>query len=212
MSDVARIVTEQSWREPDEELRAQFGIWVFLASEILFFGGLFLAYAVARTQNPVGFLEAGRHTSFFYGTLNTVILLTSSFAVAVAVSAHKRSDIGLVRPMLLTTVLLGTAFLVVKGFEYRQDVVEHLVPGPDFALHLPSTQAFFAFYWVMTGLHAVHVIAGLGIVGRVWVIARRDPLAAGFPRTLEVSALYWHLIDVIWVMLYPIFYLVGRTP
>lgn len=205
------FVTKGSWSDPEQEFRASFGIWVFLATELLFFGGLFLAYAELRSQNYEAFAEAGKHASFFYGTLNTFILMTSSLAIAIAVGAQERADIKLVRSALLVTLLFGLGFLVVKGLEYHEDIEEHLIPGAEFPSRLPAAQMFFALYWIMTGLHAIHLTVGLGVVGRVWRIAHRSALPENFHRTLEVGALYWHLIDVFWVMLYPIFYLVGRS-
>ncbi|MGH6889320.1 MAG: cytochrome c oxidase subunit 3 [Rhizomicrobium sp.] len=207
----ASFVTKRSWSEPEQEFRASFGIWVFLATELLFFGALFLAYAELRSQNYVAFAEAGKHASFFYGTLNTFILMTSSLAIAIAVGAQERADIRLVRWALAATLVFGLGFLIVKGLEYHEDIEEHLIPGAGFPSRMPAAQMFFALYWVMTGLHAIHLTVGLGVVGRVWRIARRSELPENFHRTLEVSALYWHLIDVFWVMLYPIFYLVGRS-
>ncbi|MGH6876200.1 MAG: cytochrome c oxidase subunit 3 [Rhizomicrobium sp.] len=207
----AVVVSERSWTEPEPEFRASFGMWVFLATEILFFGGLFLAYAVLRSQNVEAFDEAGRHTSFFFGTLNTFLLITSSFVMTVAMGCNHRGDRALMRWMLLGTFALGVAFLISKGLEYRGDLAEHLNPGRNFPVRLPAAQAFFAMYWAMTGLHAVHLTVGLGVVGRVWLIARREKLPDNFNRIMDVSALYWHLVDVIWMMVYSIFYLVGRA-
>lgn len=206
------ILTEESWRNPEEEFRASFGIWIFLATEILLFGGLFLTYAVLRVENHAAFDEAGRHASMFYGTLNTAILMTSSLFAAVAVAANEKGGSrALLRWCLMATLALGVGFLIVKGLEYHQDIVEHLYPGPGFPARMPAAIGFFSLYWVMTGLHAVHLTIGLCVIGRVLIIARRAVLPDNFHRTLEVSALYWHLIDVIWVLLYPIFYLVGRA-
>lgn len=207
----ASLITKKSWTDPEQEFRASFAIWVFLSTELLFFGGLFLAYAELRSQNYDAFMEAGKHASFLYGTVNTFILMTSSLAIAIAVGAEERADILLARRMLLTTLVLGAGFLIVKGLEYHEDIEEHLIPGLQFPSSMPAAQMFFALYWIMTGLHAIHLTVGLGVVGRVWHIARLAEQPENFHRTLEVSALYWHLIDVIWVMLYPIFYLVGRS-
>ncbi|HEX4080299.1 MAG TPA: cytochrome c oxidase subunit 3 [Rhizomicrobium sp.] len=207
----ATLITERSWGEGDQEFRASLGMWVFLATEILFFGGLFLAYAELRSQNVEAFDEAGKHANFFFGTLNTILLITSSFMMTIALVCSDKGDRSLLRAMLLVTLALGVGFLLCKGLEYRSDLQEHLGPGRNFPVRLPAAQAFFAMYWAMTGLHAVHLTVGLGVVGRVWLIARRPVWPENFHRTLHVSALYWHLIDVIWMMLYSIFYLVGRA-
>lgn len=187
-----------------------FGVWVFLASEILFFGGLFLAYTVYRNLYPEAFQLAARETDIVYGTLNTAILMTSSLTMAVAVRA---ADAGVRRMTvwcLVLTAALGTAFLVVKGLEYHEDFVEHLVPGPSFALTPAPTQIFFALYWIMTGVHAVHLTVGIGVVATLVVQTWRRviPIEA---TTFQGAALYWHLVDVIWIILLPLLYLVGRA-
>lgn len=210
MSD-AIIITGKSWSEPQQDFRAILGIWVFLATEILFFGGMFLAYTVLRLNNYAAFNAAGAHTSFVFGTANTAILVTSAFSMAIAVEADKHNDHSALRWGLGIAIFLGIAFLCVKGAEYHEDWTEHLVPGPQFPIKLPAAQSFFALYWVMTALHAVHLTVGIGVAGRMWFFARKNAKAVHFHRSLEVSALYWHLIDVIWVMLYPLFYLVGRS-
>lgn len=205
------ILTEESWAEPDTEFRASLGMWIFLATEMLFFGGIFLAYAVVRARNMEAFAQAGPHTSLLFGTINTFLLITSSFVLTLALGAEERDDHRLLRSMLVVTFTLGALFLICKGIEYHQDLEEHLVPGdPRFPASMPAAQAFFAFYWVLTGLHAIHLSVGLGVVGHVWLLARRDHRPENFRRALDVSALYWHLIDVFWMVLYALLYLVGR--
>jgi cytochrome c oxidase subunit 3 len=202
-------------REPWPNLARQqegvsFGVWAFLASEALFFGGLFLAYVVYRNLYPEAFHVASRETDLFYGTLNTAILMTSSLTMAVA--ARSASE-GLRRTALwclAATIALGCAFLIVKGLEYREDIAKNLVPGPYFALKPRETQLFFALYWIMTGVHAIHLTVGIGVVGAaLWLLARRA-LPLETPR-LEGIALYWHLVDIIWVILLPLLYLIGRA-
>jgi cytochrome c oxidase subunit 3 len=153
---------------------------------------------------------AARETDIFYGTLNTIILLTSSLTMAVA---ERGAQAGLRRTALWClglTVLLGTAFLVCKGFEYRDDIAKGLVPGPGFPLQPAQTQIFWAFYWVMTAVHAIHLTIGIGVVTTVMVLLWRASVPPESP-TFEGVALYWHLVDVIWVILFPLLYLVGRT-
>jgi cytochrome c oxidase subunit 3 len=204
-------------REPWESLPRQreaatFGIWIFLASELLFFGGLFLGYTVCRVLYPHAFAEAGRETDIWYGTVNTAVLLTSSLTMAVAAGA---GEAGLRRTALWcfgATIALGAAFLIFKGFEYNEDLIERLWPGPGFKLQEePAAQLFFAFYWVMTGLHAVHLTIGMCLIGRLWFLTYRRRLPLEKSPQVEVTALYWHLIDVIWIFLYPILYLGGRA-
>jgi cytochrome c oxidase subunit III len=144
---------------------ANLGMWVFIATEILFFGGLFLAYLVYRHFYFPDFAAASRHTDLFFGTLNSVILLTSSYTMAISIHFARLSRTNLVVRFLLLTLLLGISFLIVKTFEYHKDIMDHLVPGPQFnpSLHPPS-QIFFWLYWCMTGLHAVHICVGLGLM------------------------------------------------
>ena len=202
-------------REPWPDLARQregvaFGVWVFLASEALFFGGLFLGYAVYRNLYPQAFLIAARETDIFYGTLNTAILLTSSLTMAVAERGAQQGFRRMALWCLGATALLGMAFLVSKGFEYRDDISKGLFPGPDFPLHPAETQIFWAFYWVMTGVHAIHLTIGIGVVTTVMVLLWQRSTPPESP-VFEGVALYWHLVDVIWVILLPLLYLVGRT-
>ncbi len=206
----------EALREPWTDLERQksadsLGIWLFLASELLFFGGLFLGYAFYRSTDPRSFAEAARHTDIVYGTINTAILLTSSLSVALASRAAEAKLRRLTLLGLTGTVALAAAFLVVKGFEYREDLVEHLLPGPTFGLQGHLAQLFFAFYWVMTGVHALHVTIGMGMIGTLALQGARNKVDVVESPITEVLALYWHLVDAIWIVLYPLLYLVGRT-
>ncbi|MFC0410678.1 cytochrome c oxidase subunit 3 [Roseomonas elaeocarpi] len=187
-----------------------FGTWVFLGSEALLFGGLIMTVAVMRALNPQAFAVAGHETNVVFGTVNTAILLTSSLSMAIAAEASRAELRTATLRGLAVTWLLGLSFLVVKAFEYREDIHEHLVPGPNFPLAEPQAQIFFALYWIMTALHAVHMTVGLGVVG--WLTwqgwTHRRPLRSP---AFEAAALYWHLVDIVWVFLYPLFYLGGRT-
>lgn len=197
-------------REPEQGTGA-FGMWVFLASEVLFFGGLFVAYLYGRTHWPEGWAAASRRTDVVLGTVNTAVLLTSSALVALAVACdehpRRRRRVGL---LLGATAALGLAFLAIKGVEWHADWKERLVPGASFALAgVPGAQEFFALYFVMTGLHAVHMMVGVGALAAfAWGRARRRAWAAA-PH-VEVAALYWHFVDVVWIFLYPLLYLVSR--
>jgi len=186
------------------------GMWVFLASEVLFFGGLFVAYLYGRTHFPAGWAEGSRHTDVLLGTVNTAVLLTSSAAVALAVACEEdaRQRRWTAR-LLALTAALGVAFLVLKGLEWHAEWREHLVPGPAFALHVAGAQQFFALYFVMTGLHGVHMICGIAALG-VLARGRSRERAWARARQLEAAALYWHFVDVVWIFLYPLLYLVDR--
>ncbi|GJE26654.1 cytochrome c oxidase subunit 3 [Methylobacterium organophilum] len=191
---------------------AAFGIWVFLASEVLFFGALFLLYAALRLEHSQAFLAAARETNLVYGTINTVLLLTSGLGAAVAAQA---AEDGRLRRMTLwclaATLALGLAFLVVKGLEYREDIERHLVPGARFALPEGPAQLFFGFYWLSTVLHAIHLSIGLGLLARLlWKGAREPDFLVGNPQ-VEVATLYWGFVDLVWIFLYPVLYLAGRA-
>jgi cytochrome c oxidase subunit 3 len=187
------------------------GIWIFLVSEILLFGGLFAGYSVYRHLYPAGFAVAGAQTDIVYGTVNTGILMTSSLVIALAGRFARAGLQRLAWNCLLVTVALGVAFLVLKGFEYYEDVTKHLVPGPAFAIPVQGAALFFSFYWIMTGVHAAHVSGGLAAITRLLVVSRKEPLWLSGSGSEEATALYWHLVDVIWVVLYPLLYLGGRV-
>jgi cytochrome c oxidase subunit III len=210
MTDLARALQEP-W--PDLQMQRQgvsLGMWFFLASEVLFFGGLFAAYAVYRSFNAEAFRIAGAQTDIVYGSINTVLLLTSSLTMTVALRAATARFRDLTLICLGATAALGAAFLVCKGLEYHDDLAKHLVPGPDFPLSPPATQMFWGLYWIMTGIHAIHLTAGIGVVLVVFALFKRDviPIQGS---TMEGLALYWHFVDSVWIVLYPLIYLVGRT-
>jgi cytochrome c oxidase subunit 3 len=176
---------------------------------MLFFGGLFLSYAVYRSLHPEAFRIASHESDIVYGTANTVVLLTSSLVMTVA---ERAAGVGLRRLAmrgLLLTAALGVVFLAIKGLEYREDIAKGLVPGPDFPLHPASTQLFWSLYWIMTGVHAIHLTVGVGVVLVFTLLLRRNAVALRSP-AVEVISLYWHFVDVIWVTVYALIYLPGR--
>lgn len=212
MSGAEASLVREPWHGLDRQREAAaFGIWVFLASELLFFGALILTYTAGRIAHPDAFAAAARETDIWYGTINTAVLLTSSLTMAVAADAAETHRTRSTLPCLAVTAALGLAFLVLKGFEYAEDIRHHLVPGAGFALPEAAAQLFFALYWVMTAVHAVHLTIGIGLVGRLIVLGWRGLPLGGNPQ-VEVTALYWHLVDVIWIVLYPLIYLPGRAP
>ena len=186
-------------------------MWCFLASEALFFGGLLLVYTVYRVTDPQAFAAAARETGIWYGTVNTVVLLTSGLTMAVAAQAAETDLKRLVIRCLAATAALGVLFLVFKGFEYADDIRHQLVPGPDFALKQRGAQLFFGLYWVMTGVHAIHLAIGVALVSRLGLLGARGTIALRANPQVEVTALYWALVDVIWIVLYALIYLPGRS-
>jgi cytochrome c oxidase subunit III len=192
---------------------SELGMWVFLASEVMFFGVLFAGYAVSRFNFSDAFAAASRHTDIVLGTLNTALLLTSSYTIAAALHALSADKLRAARGLLLATAALGVAFLAVKGIEYRKEYVEGLVPWLDFHFdprYANGAALFFYLYFAMTGIHAIHLAIGIGVVLVMAARVHRRTLSAHYASPLEMSALYWHLVDVIWIFLYPCIYLIAR--
>jgi cytochrome c oxidase subunit 3 len=207
-------IAEQFETTAEEQESGLVGMWIFLATEVLFFGVLFFVYSVARVQYGAAFAAASKHTDVILGTCNTAILLTSSLTMALAVRASELRDAVQTRRWLGATMALGAVFLIIKGVEYHKEFAEHLVPHFDFQFddaHLVGAGIFFSLYFVMTGLHALHLLIGIAILG---VLARRVTTARKRTErrgTVEVAGLYWHFIDLVWIFLYPLLYLVLRT-
>ena len=209
----ARGVAPQFDDPAQARAAATLGMWTFIATEVLFFGILFFGYAFARAQFPVAFAAASRHTDLVLGTLNTAVLLTSSFVMACAVRAAALRADRLAAALLVATALLGMAFAGIKLTEYVQDYRGHLVPVLDFAFdraHYRGALMFFWLYFAMTGLHLVHLSIGIGLtLAFAWLAwRRREPRRAG---QVEIVGLYWHFVDIVWIFLYPCLYLVSRT-
>lgn len=173
------------------------GMWVFLASEVMFFTGLIGAYVVLRMGHPAWPGPEG-HLSVPMGTLNTLILISSSVTIVLALAASQRNTLGPARGWLVATALLGSAFLGVKAIEYSAKFSHHI---------LPSTNVFWSCYFVLTGFHALHVLGG--IVFNLWVLGRmaRPAVWAGQAHRLELAGLYWHFVDIVWIFLFPLLYL-----
>ena len=186
------------------------GMWVFIGSEVLFFGALLAAYLAGRIHLPEGFAAASRHTHVVLGTLNTAVLLTSSALIALAAACaehppHRRW----IAKLLLATAALGCVFLVIKSYEYVQEWHEGLFPGPAFAIPVAGAQLFFMMYFFMTGLHAVHLVCGIvAVLVFARAVAKRREWV--HPVRLDALALYWHFVDIVWIFLYPFLYLVER--
>lgn len=208
MAEVS-VLREQFEDLGQQREAAELGIWVFLATEILFFGALFVGYAVYRTTYPAAFNLAGKHTDLLLGTINSFILLTSSLFAGLAARDGEEGYIGRARLFLFLTILLGVSFVCVKLYEYWVDIQNGVWIG-SFTLSPPQTQIFFSFYWVMTFIHGIHISIGLGVLASVyWLIGRAedDPRQTTI---LKVPVLYWHFVDIVWIFLYPLLYLVGR--
>jgi cytochrome c oxidase subunit III len=192
---------------------AELGMWVFIATEVLLFGGLLLAYFVYRHAYLAAFAAASRRTDIVIGTANTAILLTSSFLVAWAVHASAARARAACVALLAGAVLLGLAFIVLKGIEYSDEYREHLVPGIDFGFDGPlanGVQLFFVFYFVATAIHALHMLVGIGLLTTLALLIRRADSSRHIA-ALHSAALYWHFVDVVWIFLFALIYLPGRS-
>ncbi len=230
---------------------ASLGMWTFLGTEVMFFGGLIVSYLVYRFTSPDVWGAASKYgLNVTLGTINTVVLLSSSLAMAMAVHSGETGDRGHQLRYLALTLGLGLLFMGIKGYEYKEEYDHHLIPGPHFSTHalkLPDeshaataaetsrhareaaetvktssfltvtpaqfvrqrAQMFFVFYFFMTGLHLLHMVVGIGLVSWVYMLARRGRFTAAYHTPLELTGLYWHFIDIVWVFLYPLLYLVA---
>jgi cytochrome c oxidase subunit 3 len=189
------------------------GMWVFLATEVLFFGGLFATYAIYRSWYPAAFAAGSHELDVVLGTINTVVLITSSLTMALAVHAAQLGQRKLVMMFLVLTMVLGAVFLGIKAVEYYHKFVEHHIPGPSFQFekeHIRHAQIFFSLYFIMTGLHAIHMVIGIGIMLVMLWWAWRGTITADYASPIEISGLYWHFVDIVWIFLFPLLYLIGR--
>ena len=188
------------------------GMWLFLVTEILFFGGLFTAYMVYRMSYPEAFAEASHHLNIALGGTNTAVLICSSLTMVMAVYAAQHGDRHKQVLFLVLTMVLGLMFLGVKSVEYSHKFAEGLVPGPGsrFEGDAIHAQLFFSLYFVMTGLHALHMIIGIGIMAVLAVFAWRGRYTERYHTPVEVSGLYWHFVDIVWIFLFPLLYLIDR--
>jgi cytochrome c oxidase subunit 3 len=192
---------------------ATLGMWVFLATEVLFFGGLFLTYAIYRSWYPQAFAAASHELDVTLGAINTAVLITSSLTMALAVHAAEAGRRNLLMTLLVVTMILGGVFLGIKSVEYYRKFIEHHVPGPGFAFepeYARHAQIFFSLYFLMTGLHALHMIIGLGIMLVMLAWTWRGTVTAEYYSPIEISGLYWHFVDIVWIFLFPLLYLIGR--
>lgn len=190
---------------------SRFGMWLFLATEILLFAGLFLGYVYYRQQFPETWRVASQQLDIVMGTINTVVLITSSFTVAMSIHYTRINKVRLAFWMLAATIAMAIGFLVIKGFEYNHKFHEALLPGKFYAnehFTLPGAPMFFTVYFLTTGLHAIHVLIGMGVL--TWVAIRlwKREFSGAYYTPVEMGGLYWHLVDLIWIFLYPLLYLV----
>ncbi len=211
----ARSALQEHFRDLEQQREASsLGMWIFLVTEVMFFGGLFLSYTVGRATYPAAFAEASHHLEVNLGALNTAVLICSSLTMALAVHASQTGERKLLMAFLAVTILLGLVFLGIKTFEYTEKFKHHLVPGGAFSFpgpHSAPAQLFFSLYFAMTGLHALHMIVGIGVVSVILFFAWRGRYSPEYHTPVEVSGLYWHFVDIIWIFLFPLLYLIDRS-
>ena len=218
------------------------GMWAFLVTEILFFGGLFTAYALYRWSFPAAFAASSHHLDITLGAFNTAVLIASSLTMALGVHAAQLGRTKALGAFLVLTMILGGVFLGVKAVEYTHKFHEHLIPGPDFRFEPEATghgffrkyhdasvlagspsvpldfeaslarhaQIFFSLYFAMTGMHALHMVVGLGLLAWLLVLALRGRFSPAYNTPVEIVGLYWHFVDIVWIFLFPLLYLIER--
>lgn len=189
------------------------GMWIFIATEVMFFGGMILGYTYYRSLYPQAFASASNHLDVVLGSINTAVLICSSFTMALAVHGAESGNNRAAARFLLLTIFFGLVFLGIKFFEYYTKFEEHLVPGASFRFEGPlarQAEIFFSFYFAMTGMHAFHMIIGIGLL--LWLVlrARREQFSPLYYTPVELVGLYWHFVDIVWIFLFPLLYLVGR--
>lgn len=203
---------------------ATLGMWVFLLTEIMFFGGMFCAYMIYRSMYPGAFASTSMHMDPLYGAINTAVLIVSSLSMALAVRAARLGEQKALQILLLVTIFFGLAFLGVKAVEYHAHWEDNKVPlfaghwdysntdkFPNQAQYAKQAQILFCFYFFMTGFHAVHMIVGVGLMLTIFAMARKGKFNASYFTPVEISGLYWHFVDIVWIFLFPLLYLIGHT-
>jgi len=191
------------------------GMWTFLVTEILFFGGMFTAYIIYRVLHLASFIQGSHQLIVKYGATNTAVLIISSLTMALAIrAAQTGKKKGAIIFWLVCTWLLGAAFIAIKlRFEWYRDWLEGLIPGFHWFYNTPphpqGVKMFMVFYFCMTGLHAVHMVVGLGILTVLIVMTARNKFSSAYYSPLEISGLYWHFVDIVWIFLFPLLYLIG---
>jgi cytochrome c oxidase subunit 3 len=191
------------------------GMWIFLGTEILFFGGALMAYMIYRMWYPDAFAIASSEIAILPGAINTAVLILSSLTMALAVHAAQTGERGKIMFFIAITMILGAAFLGIKGYEYHEKYLEGHIPGfgLDFRFepeYQKNAQIFFSLYFVLTGLHALHMIVGLGIMTWMLIWVKQGIITTEYYSPIEISGLYWHFVDIVWIFLFPLLYLIGR--
>jgi len=191
------------------------GMWVFLITEVMFFGGMFGAYTVYRNMYPDAFASTSHFMNVTIGAINTGVLIFSSFTMVLAVRSAQLGQKKAIIAFLVLTLILGCIFLTLKYVEYQEKWVDHHIPGPGFHYQDPryaaQAQILFFLYFAMTGMHAIHMIVGVGLLTALIAMAARKRFSAAWYTPVEMMGLYWHFVDIVWIFLFPLLYLIGHT-
>ncbi len=189
-------------------------MWTFLVTEIMFFGGLFAAYSIYRTMYPAAFASTSQYMDVIVGGVNTAVLICSSLTMALAVRAGQLGQRRMIVLFIIATMILGFVFLGIKGYEYHHKWVEHLVPGFNWhyeeVRYARNAEILFFLYFVMTGMHALHMIVGEALLLTIAIMAYRNRFSINWSTPVEIVGLYWHFVDIVWIFLFPLLYLIGH--
>ncbi|MGA2772396.1 MAG: cytochrome c oxidase subunit 3 family protein [Bryobacteraceae bacterium] len=211
---MASALEEQFDTEAQQKDASTLGMWIFLITEVMFFGGMFTAYTVYRRAYSDAFAVASASLNVTIGAINTAVLLVSSFTMAMAVRAAQLGRRRTLVLFLVLTLIFGGVFLGVKAYEWNEKFEQHHVPGPSFHLGgVPQqghAQLFFSLYFAMTGLHALHMVVGVGIISWLIWLAHKGRFTAEYNTPVDIAGLYWHFVDIIWIFLFPLLYLIDR--
>ena len=205
-------VREQFATAEQQRETTTFGMWVFLATEVLFFGALFASYTIYRMKFPEAFVVGSEAMNLALGATNTAVLITSSLTMAMSIYSIALGKQLRALFYLMATIVIGSVFLGIKFLEYYQHYMAHEAPGLNFVVASPTdrqVELFFVFYFAMTGLHAVHMIIGIGLLAILSIRTLSGSFNAAYFTPIEATGLYWHFVDIVWVFLYAIFYLPG---
>jgi cytochrome c oxidase subunit III len=213
--EAPRSALQHQFEDMEQQFEAStLGMWIFLATEVMFFGGLFAGYVVYRTKYPAAWVEASHQLDILLGAVNTAVLIGSSLTMAMGVWAAQQGKRRMLIWFLVLTILLGSAFLGIKAVEYTGKFHQGLVPGKFFSFEAVAPTAnvelFFSFYFVMTGMHALHMVIGIAMLAVFVWMAARGRFTKEYFTPVEVGGLYWHFVDIVWIFLFPLLYLIGR--
>lgn len=216
MSDLAATENtnlQHHFTDADQQREsAKFGMWVFLLTEILLFGGLFVAYGIMRAWNPDMFYNAHLYLDVTLGSINTIVLITSSLTMALAIRSMQVNNKQQTLMFLVITLLFAATFMIIKYFEYSHKIHLGQLPGKYYTfqgIEGNNPHIFFSIYFMMTGLHGIHVLIGMFVIGWMILKTNNNVFSSDYYTPLEMTGLYWHLVDLIWIFLFPLFYLIG---